>query len=345
MDWPSVTVIIPAFNARSTIRACIESVLAAPYQGQREIIVVDDRSTDDTCQVVRQLDCRLIELTQNGGPAVARNAGAAEAEGSVLLFVDSDTQMQPDTIVEAMRALDREGVGAVTGMYDVEPLNKGFFPAYYAYLKYHAFMSSSASTINAFGAQCGAVHKKLFDRVGGFRRIPWGMDIENDELGSRLNERSTVALERRFRVGHHFPQLTKLMMVFTSRVYWWILFRHHCGRDETVLMTRWFGLATAVLPAGLVSLAIATLVVDPLAEALLLTGCIAGAIAFASGYMDFWRLCRRRRGFAFAMGAMGSSALFSLLITTSAAWAYLRIAWLTLTGQAMPFTAREVQPA
>ena len=110
-------------------------------------------------------------------------------------------------------------------------------------------------------------------------------------------------------------------------------------------MTRWFGLATAALPAGLATLAMASLMANPLAEALLLTVGIAGAVAFASGYMDFWRLCRRRRGFAFALGAMASSALFSLLITASAAWAYLRIAWLTLTRQAMPFAAREVQPA
>ena len=41
--------------------------------------------------------------------------------------------------------MEEEGVDAVTGMYEAEPLNGGFFPAYYAYLKYHAFVSAPTS--------------------------------------------------------------------------------------------------------------------------------------------------------------------------------------------------------
>ncbi len=48
MEWPDVSIIIPAYNAHATIAACVESVLASTYEGRREIIVVDDRSTDDT---------------------------------------------------------------------------------------------------------------------------------------------------------------------------------------------------------------------------------------------------------------------------------------------------------
>lgn len=345
MEWPDVSIIIPAYNASKTIEACVDSALNATYGGRREIIVVDDRSTDDTRELLARLDCRLIRMEKNGGPAIARNAGAAAARGEILLFVDSDTQMRSDTIVEAVRATQQDGTVAATGMYEAEPINPGFFAAYYAYLKYFAFMSSPAKTIMAFGSQCGAVYKSVFHRVGGFRAIPWGMDIENEELGNRLNREGTVALAREFRVGHHFPNFKKLLMIFTGRVYWWILFRHHCRRDETVLMTKGFGIATAMLPAAFLCLLATPLVNDALVLAVLFTMFTAGVIAFASGYMDFWRLCGRRRGLGFALAAALCSAAFSFVITTSAFWGYARVFWLKLTRQTMPFATPGVQTA
>lgn len=345
MEWPDVSIIIPAYNARATIQACVESVLNSAYQGRRDVMVVDDRSTDGTREILARLDCRVILMAENGGPALARNAGAAAARGEILIFVDSDTQMRPDTIVEAVRALQVEGAVAATGMYEAEPINEGFFPAYYAYLKYFAFMSSPAKTINAFGAQCGAVYNTVFHKVGGFRAIPWGMDIENDELGHRLNRQGAVVLARGFRVKHNFPKFKKLLMVFTGRVYWWILFRHYCQRDETVLMTKGFGLATAALPAAFLCLSATLFAKDSLTLSVLLTMFTAGVIAFASGYMDFWRLCGRRRGLGFAAAASFCSAASSLVITASAFMGYSRIGWLKLTRQGMPFAASGVQPA
>lgn len=339
MPSPSVSVIIPAYNASRTLTACLTSVQKAEYDGTVEIIVVDDRSTDDTADIATQFGCRLIRRKANSGPALARNAGANAAGGEILIFVDADTEMRPDTIRAAVRALSEEGVGAVTGTYEPEPINMGFFPAYYAYLKYHAFTAGAVDRIVAFGGQCGAIYKRLYDEVGGYRAIAWGVDIENEELGLRINRRSMIRLSREFRVRHNFPTFRKLMFVFTNRVYWWVLFSRFAKRDETVLMTRGFGYATAAMPAAAICL-VAALLLAPAGSWSAALGVASAALGgvFAWGYNGFWRLCLRRRGPIFALAAIAASAFFSCAVTAGAAAGYLSAAWSALSRRELPFT-------
>jgi len=336
MSLPHVSVIIPAYNAAGTIGPCVESALAAEYEGEREVVVVDDGSTDETVSIVESRGGRVIRMASNGGPALARNAGAKAAKGEILIFIDSDTQMRPDSIAQAVKALDEDGVGAVTGMYEAEPLNSGFFPAYYSYLKYHAFVSQPVRRINAFGAQCGAISRRLFEEVGGYRPFAWGVDIENDEFGHRVNQRAAIALSREFRVGHNFPDFRKLMYVFTRRVFWWIRFAHQTKRSETVLMTRGIGWATAALPAAGVMLVLGLIAPVGSVSTLLLFLSAVGAGWFCQAYARFWRFCAGRRGIGFGVAAALASGFFSFVILASAACGYLSVAWSALQRRDMP---------
>lgn len=333
----SVSIIIPAYNASGTLPACLASVAAAEHEGPVEIIVVDDASTDDTASIAESLGCLVVRRTSNGGPARSRNAGAKAASGDVLLFIDADTEMRPDTIRQAIQALDREGVSAVTGMYEAEPVNDGFFPRYYAYLKYHAFTAGEVDRTSVFGAQCGAISKLMFDKVGGYRALDWGTDVENEEFGLRVNRQGPIALSRDFRVSHNFPVFRKLLYVFTNRVYWWILFRHYSKSDETVLMTRGFGYATAAPTAALLC-ALATVVLPTgFGRSGMALSAIAFFLLFVWGYAGFWRMCYRRRGVVFAGAAGVASALFSVAITVSAFFGYASVVWHAITRQELPF--------
>ncbi len=339
MQSPSVSVIIPAYNASNTLQACLRSVHAAEYDGEVEVIVVDDASTDATPAIAEELGCRVIRRVSNAGPAVSRNAGAKAAKGEILIFVDADTQMRPDTIRAGVSAFTREDIGAVSGIYELEPVNSGFFPCYYAYLKYHAFMATRAEHSSAFGAQCAAISKRLFEQVGGFRSLPWGMDLENDELGWRINQRSKIAISRAFRVRHNFPDFRKLMFIFTERVYWWTQFSWYARRGETVLMTRGFGSATAALPAAVLCVLLASFVSAKAWSTGLYLSSAALSAMFVSGYVGFWRLCLRRRGMLFATKAALASALFSFVLTFSALRGYLAYIRLALCRKKPPFAS------
>lgn len=92
MSPPLVSVVIPTFNRSSTIVASIESVQCQTFK-DFEIIVVDDGSTDQTEQVLNELDVpglRYIRHSENRGANAARNTGAGAALGEFVAFQDSD---------------------------------------------------------------------------------------------------------------------------------------------------------------------------------------------------------------------------------------------------------------
>jgi glycosyltransferase involved in cell wall biosynthesis len=87
---PLVSVIMPAYNTARYIREAIDSVLEQDYPC-KELIVIDDGSTDGTVEVLRSYGERITLLQQrNQGSAVARNAGLAAARGEYIAFLDSD---------------------------------------------------------------------------------------------------------------------------------------------------------------------------------------------------------------------------------------------------------------
>src|SRR3979490_1155633 len=92
----SVSIIIPTFNGASRIANCLDALRQQVAGRDAEILVVNDGSTDNTANVVdRYPGVRLITQA-NAGPAAARNRGALEARGKIILFTDDDCTPMPD---------------------------------------------------------------------------------------------------------------------------------------------------------------------------------------------------------------------------------------------------------
>lgn len=90
MSKPLVSVIIPTFNRGYCLAESIRSVLDQSFT-DLELIVVDDGSTDNTQEVVRQFTgIQLIQLEENRGVSFARNRGIEQAQGNWIAFLDSD---------------------------------------------------------------------------------------------------------------------------------------------------------------------------------------------------------------------------------------------------------------
>jgi GT2 family glycosyltransferase len=101
---PLVTVVIPAFNAESTIARALRSALVQDYPAL-EVIVVDDASSDATAEIVEHLvdqRIRLLSLPQNRGVSGATNAGIAAANSEFIAFLDADDEWLPGKIRKQM---------------------------------------------------------------------------------------------------------------------------------------------------------------------------------------------------------------------------------------------------
>lgn len=83
-----VDIIIPAYNEEDKIRETVEALKS--IEDIRSIIVVDDKSTDDTVKIARELDVELIELDRNQGKGNAIKAGLEHSKGEIVALLDAD---------------------------------------------------------------------------------------------------------------------------------------------------------------------------------------------------------------------------------------------------------------
>ena len=104
--------VIPAKNESGSIPSLIEKLLALP--GLKEIIVVDDGSTDGTGDIAEKLGARVIRHPYSKGNGAAIKSGARAATGDILLFMDADGQHSPDDVHRLLQKLD-QGFDMVVG--------------------------------------------------------------------------------------------------------------------------------------------------------------------------------------------------------------------------------------
>jgi glycosyltransferase involved in cell wall biosynthesis len=119
---PSVSIIVPCYNAARTLRQCLTAVHQQHYR-PAEVLVVDDASTDGSAAIAAECGVRVHPMPVNQGVSAARNAGVAATTGEIVFFVDADVALAPDAVGNAVEVLlAHPECTAVHGTYDTEPL-------------------------------------------------------------------------------------------------------------------------------------------------------------------------------------------------------------------------------
>lgn len=113
----SISIIIPTFNGAARIGNCIEALLPQTADRDTEILVVNDGSTDNTVEVVGRYGSVRLITQSNAGPAAARNRGAGEARGSIILFTDDDCVPMPDWLTAMTEPFKDPEIAATKGIY------------------------------------------------------------------------------------------------------------------------------------------------------------------------------------------------------------------------------------
>lgn len=186
-DQIQISIIIPVYNAISTLERCLEGVKSSDYTSY-ELIVVDDGSTDGSSEIAkRYTDLVLESAIGQLGPAQARNQGAEMAKGEILFFVDADVVIQPDSLSRIKQTFnERPEYVATFGSYDEDPGSMDFL-SQYKNLFHHFVHQQSSDVGDTFWSGCGAIRRDVFLEMGGFdvQRYP-RPSIEDIELGYRL---------------------------------------------------------------------------------------------------------------------------------------------------------------
>jgi cellulose synthase/poly-beta-1,6-N-acetylglucosamine synthase-like glycosyltransferase len=93
---PLVSIVIPVYNGKRTIRLCLDAIQQLDYPKERyEVLVVDNNSTDGTPEIVAEYPARLLYERELQGPHAATNTGVRQARGEIIAFTDSDCVPAP----------------------------------------------------------------------------------------------------------------------------------------------------------------------------------------------------------------------------------------------------------
>lgn len=176
MGAPFFSVIIPAWNASATLHETLDSIVEQNDHSPREVIVVDDGSSDRTVEVAeRHASHPRIVRKANGGAPSAFNVGIKAAQGTVLAFLDADDLWTPDKLALQRDRLDSDpSLDAVLGHSETfespDYPSEAFASLHYKKGRYPGYLMSSLAV------RRGAVERLgiLFDeslRTGYF--IDW----------------------------------------------------------------------------------------------------------------------------------------------------------------------------
>ncbi len=175
---PFVSVVIPAYNGEKTIARCIESVLKQDYQGNYEIIVVDNGSNDRTGEVIDTFGSVIkVVYPDIQSPGAARNAGVEVSKGTLIAFTDADMFVAKDWMRKGVQCLRTNEKGIVAGFVNIPTRNQNNLVELYD--KLTAFDQKKYTDHGYSGTGNLFVLRDVFDRVGGFKpELKSGEDVE-----------------------------------------------------------------------------------------------------------------------------------------------------------------------
>ncbi len=231
MKEPYLSIIIPVYNSEKTLKSLLDSIFTSSFI-DFEIIVVDDLSTDNTKQLIKDYQKKVGEkiiyrrVKRKKGAGGARNEGAKLAQGEILVFADSDIVLYPKTLSYLVETFKNKKAQAVVGTFDKVPANPNpslfhYFKAF-NYYSYWVIERDKSLPIGGFGGALGSIKKSLFTKLGGFDESFKGAGAEDQDLAWRINQVAKLVFDPKLRVKHHFDDFAKTLKNFYVRTYGWM---------------------------------------------------------------------------------------------------------------------------
>lgn len=198
--WPSISVIVCAYNEEPTIEECLASLEATDYPNL-EVIVCDDGSTDRTLELARRFPFKVLEL-EHGGLSRARNAGLEAATGEFVAYLDADAACHPEWPYHL--ALSFEDGVAVTGGPNIPFDDAG--------LVERAVALSPGGPVEVLVSPSRAEHvpgcnmafrKAHLERIGGFNPAYTSAGDDVDVCWKLLDAGEEIGFAAAAQVTHH----------------------------------------------------------------------------------------------------------------------------------------------
>lgn len=215
MTAPTISVIVPSYNAASFIPGCIRSIEEQNVHVE-EIILVDDGSTDDTSEIVAEMTGVRYVAQSNQGPSSARNKGLDLARGDYVAFLDVDDRWPSGALSALLKYVGTTpGPEVILGKVQcmVQTDNTDYDPSFAPF----------GEPFVAFNLGAALYAREVFDRVGKFDEslregedVDWFLRAREEGVAIHYAEETTLFYRRRqgsitYGRQHHAETLAKML--------------------------------------------------------------------------------------------------------------------------------------
>jgi glycosyltransferase involved in cell wall biosynthesis len=173
-----ISIIIPIFNAEKYIKQLLESLFNQTYEGDFEIIAVDNKSTDNSREILNKYKDKITILEQNNiaSSYVSRNIAIKESKGDILAFIDADCKADKDWLKNGVENIKKYNADLIGGAVKFYFSNKPTASEYFDSILHFQFKKSFQKQ-KSIGAGNLFVKKEVFNNIGLFDNVKSGGDI------------------------------------------------------------------------------------------------------------------------------------------------------------------------
>lgn len=309
---------MPTIDWGPTFERCVRAA-SAGLEPADELLVVFDGCAPQPPDWLLTSRATLLQTNHRQGPAAARNLGAAQARGQILLFVDADVELHAEAGDRIRAAFTADpGLAAVFGSYDTTPSAPGLVSRFRNLLHHHTHTTHPGPACT-FWAGCGAVRRERFLALGGFDAQTYAQpSIEDIEFGLRLHEAGgRILLDPAIQGTHHKHWTLKRMLHTDIRhraIPWSHLLLSRRELPATLnldLSARWSAALSLLIPAAVAMLIIPEVGPWPAIAAL------AALVVLIAINRSFLGLLYRQGGVPLATAGAGLHLLYLLYSSIS----------------------------
>lgn len=323
---PYVSVIIPAYNASVTLVPLLASLRKSRFK-EFEVIIGDDASFEPLSELCAsatkhcKFHIRFVRSKANQGPAGARNNAAKMAKGTILVFLDSDVEVYPDTLGNiAHKFRDDDDLTALTGVWDKEQRTNRFFPQFKA-LRDWSYWTNERDRDGyyyLFSTRIAAIRRKVFERLRGFNTI--FRQMEDVEITYRIARRYAIIFAPDVRVHHEFEELWPVAKKYFWRSFYWTRLYKERRKFDPVATTLWESVAalSGVGALGMLGLGMAIFFLIPLPYVKIASLSISVLLLVVHIFFlrKFLMFVKREKGWGFMIRAFFTGLLLYCVIVT-----------------------------
>jgi len=218
-----ISILVPAYNEEKSIGKCLESILNQSYKGQKEIIVVNDGSSDRTAEIVSKYPVKLINLKENKGKSNALNRAIEEAKGDILIFTDSDSYMSGSAVDYLVKCMNsNHNAQIVAGNVFIHDHGKKRIMKYFQIIEYFIeqeitrYLQSLKGNVLVCPGPLTAVRRKVCEEI----KFSDETVVEDADFTVKALKKSIeIIQEPRAKVYTNAPETLRAW--YTQRKRWW----------------------------------------------------------------------------------------------------------------------------